>query len=123
MRAPHSVDRLERCILDYFDIKDRFGLLPHLYAGWDKTFFSGLCKSICDVARQTGDPLCKFVIEDAGRELASHLVAMLDSMSDELLTVPGGLPVVCIGSVWKSWDLLRPGFVGELKKNAAGKVS
>ena len=29
----------------------------------------------------------------------------------------GGLPVVCIGSVWKSWDLLKPGFLKELSEN------
>lgn len=66
-RAPHCVDRLERCITDYFGIADRFGILPHLYQDWDKSRFAGLCRSVCDVARSTGDPMCKFLLEDAGR--------------------------------------------------------
>ncbi len=65
--APHPVSEVERCILDHFSISDRFGLLPHLYVNWDKAFFAGLCKRICQVARETGDPLCKYLMEDAGR--------------------------------------------------------
>ncbi len=68
--APHPVSgsgQLERVILDYFGVADRFDLLPHLYGNWDKTFFAGLCKRISQVARETGDPLCKYIMEDAGR--------------------------------------------------------
>ena len=67
MSAPHPVDQLERCIMDYFSVSDRFDLLPHLYAKWDKTFFAGLCRKICETARETGDPLCKFIMENAGK--------------------------------------------------------
>lgn len=56
------------------------------------------------------------------RDLASHLAAMLDDISPELVDAPGGLPVVCVGSVWKSWDLLRTGFVTELRKRCGGRV-
>ena len=34
----------------------------------------------------------------------------------ELLDSPRGLPVVCVGSVWLSWEYLKPGFVEELQK-------
>lgn len=35
----------------------------------------------------------------------------------DLLKIEGGLPVVCVGSVWKSWDLLKPGFVKHLEEH------
>jgi len=31
-----------------------------------------------------------------------------------LYSGPFGLPIVCIGSVWKSWKLLQPGFLETL---------
>ena len=34
---------------------------------------------------------------------------------------PSGLPVVCIGSVWKSWDLLKEGFLEEMRTRANGR--
>jgi N-acetylglucosamine kinase len=33
------------------------------------------------------------------------------------------LPVVCIGSVWKSWDLLKPGFLRELDDSGSGRIN
>jgi N-acetylglucosamine kinase len=35
-----------------------------------------------------------------------------------LLNEPGGLPVVCVGSVWFSWEYLKPGFVTQLREGA-----
>ncbi len=128
MRAAHNVDRLEQVIQDHFSVSDRFELLRHLYSDWDKTFFAGLCRKIADAARgEDGDPLCKSIFDEAGRDLAQHLLAMLDDISSELLRAEGGLPVVCIGSVWKSWGLLRDAFVSELRerggKGRVGEVS
>lgn len=31
-----------------------------------------------------------------------------------LIEREGGLPVVCVGSVWNSWSLLKPGFLDVL---------
>lgn len=39
------------------------------------------------------------------------LIILLQS----LLRNPGGLPVVCVGSVWKSWKLMEKGFTQKLK--------
>lgn len=36
----------------------------------------------------------------------------------ELLQVPEGVPVVCVGSVWKSWDLLQDAFVTQLRRGS-----
>ncbi len=41
-------------------------------------------------------------------------MVLLSSASSALTSSPGGVPVLCVGSVWKSWDLLRPGFARRL---------
>ena len=66
--------------------------------------------------------LCARLFADAGREMAKHLLAMADSIAPELVGAPGGLPVVCIGSVWKSWRFMEPGFVGELRERNRGRL-
>jgi N-acetylglucosamine kinase len=35
-----------------------------------------------------------------------------------LLNEPGGLAVVCVGSVWLSWEQLKQGFVTQLREGA-----
>lgn len=37
--------------------------------------------------------------------------------SKRLFTIPGGLPLVCAGSVFKSWSLIKPGFIRCLNKH------
>ncbi len=67
------------------------------------------------MAAQNGDPMSKWILEEAGKVLAKHIVALAPKMSPE---VKASLSVVCIGSVWKSSSFLVPGFVKELKANA-----
>lgn len=63
-----------------------------------------------------GDPLAKWVFSEAGKVLARHIVALSPSMSSSLLE---SLSIVCIGSVWKSWTHLQPGFVKEMADSAS----
>ncbi|XP_056158005.1 N-acetyl-D-glucosamine kinase, partial [Lampris incognitus] len=35
--------------------------------------------------------------------------------------VDQALPILCVGSVWKSWELLKPGFTGVLAGVAASE--
>ena len=84
------------------------------------------------VAEDREENVVSKIFAEAGYELARQLVALepkIDSVirwrRDELLSenlmnwvssikalkeCPNGLPVVCTGSVFKSWRLLRPGF-------------
>jgi N-acetylglucosamine kinase len=107
--------------MEHFDIKDRYDLLTHCYDRFDKPFFAGLCKRLAESAN-AGDALAASLFRDAGREMAAHLVAMADQISPQLASAAGGLPVVCIGSVWKSFALMKDGFVQEVKANAKGRV-
>ena len=50
--------------------------------------------------------------------LASHLAALLPHVDASSAAADGGLKVICIGSVWKSWNMFRDAFLDEL--NALG---
>ena len=114
VKAPYPVAEVEKAIKEYFDVEDRFGLLTHLYDKWVKSHFAGVCKRLAEGAAN-GDRLCQWLFAEAGIQLAEHIVAMEPDMSADLLAIKGGLPVVCIGSVWKSWQFMKDAFVSTLK--------
>ncbi len=112
---------LESAIFSHFNITDRFGLYEHCYDKFDKAFFAGLCKRLAEAAAG-GDKLCQRLFSEGGSEMALHLVAMSDSIAPELANAPEGLPIVCIGSVWKSWRFMEPGFMATLRERNAGRL-
>ncbi|XP_046667439.1 N-acetyl-D-glucosamine kinase isoform X2 [Homalodisca vitripennis] len=114
-QPPHnySTEKAWECVKKYLKIENRFDLLPHFYRNFEKSEIAGLTKELAEVAKQ-GDLLCRWVFSEAGRTLAKHLLAVSPDAHPSLLEFEGGLPVVCIGSVWNSWDLLKPGFVDQL---------
>lgn len=120
VEAPHDVKLVEQLIFSHFDISDRFGLLPHCYDTFSKSTFAGLCKSLAEGATN-GDPLCQWVFTSAGKALARNILALTPNIAPSLLAAAGGLQVVCVGSVWKSWDLLMAGFTQQMEKNEAIK--
>lgn len=112
-----DLGRAKDAMLNHFDVKDRFGLLTHAYDSFNKAKYAGLCAKLAEEAR-SGDPFCRSIFEENGRWLARHVLALEPSMSPDLLSAGGGLRVVCVGSVWKSWDLMERGFVDELETKA-----
>lgn len=116
-QSPHSTQVVWNTVMEYFDIKTRFDLLEHCYTKFDKSYFAGLCQRLSQAAVQ-GDQLSQWLFSEAGRVLARHVIALFPKVDSKLLSEPGGLPVLCVGSVWSSWEFLKPGFVGELKEAA-----
>ena len=90
-------------------------MLEYCYASFQKSFYARLCKKMSKAAEQ-GDELCKQIFIDAGRQLAKAISALLPRVDPEL-TKSGSLSIICVGSVWLSWELLRPGFSIELSKH------
>lgn len=117
-------DNLEKCsystttvwnlIKSHFDVKDRSDMLEHCYARFQKSFYAKLCQKM-SVAASNGDELCQNIFIDAGRQLAKMVSALLPRVDKSLIST-GYLNIICVGSVWKSWNLLKPGFVKELNK-------
>lgn len=112
VQSPHDVEPVWRIIQQHFKVETRADLLEHCYGKFQKCFFANLCVRLAEAAK-AGDSLCASIFTDAGRYLAKATAALLPRVSREL-TKDGNLHVVCVGSVWNSWQLLREGFTSEI---------
>lgn len=114
-RSEFSVSRVWELIQEYFEVKARLDLLDHCYIKFSKPKFSGLCAKLAKCAIEEGDPLCRKLFVQAGELLARSVCALTPRISPALISQRGVLDVVCVGSVWLSWELLKPGFIKELE--------
>jgi N-acetylglucosamine kinase len=103
----------------YFDVTERIDMLPHLYSDFDKTKFAGFTSVVCKGARE-GDGVCVAAVESVGHDLARHVVALSGQIDPNMKTGEGwtGVDIVCTGSVWKSWELLKGAFMKEMGSGA-----
>nr|XP_015801779.2 N-acetyl-D-glucosamine kinase [Nothobranchius furzeri] len=115
---PYDITWVREAMDEYFQVSDLMGMLPHLYRNFQKSHFAGFCKKLAEGA-EAGDALCQHVFAQAGRVLAKHVEAVLPAAQPALLRCERGLPVLCVGSVWKSWSLLKLGFTEVLEKAAS----
>ncbi|KAJ8025944.1 N-acetyl-D-glucosamine kinase [Holothuria leucospilota] len=112
---PHDIAFVKNAMQSYFGITERFGLLDHLYTSFEKPKFAGFCKHLAEGATKNKDPLCLWTFHEAGKVLGKHIQAVAPKIDKVLLEGPGGLHIVCVGSVWKSWNLLKEGFLEGIK--------
>nr|XP_019951015.1 PREDICTED: N-acetyl-D-glucosamine kinase [Paralichthys olivaceus] len=117
---PHDITHVTKAMEEYFQVSDLMGMLPHLYRNFQKSHFAGFCKKLAEGA-VAGDALCQYVFTQAGRVLGKHVEAVLPAAQEPLLTGDLGLPILCVGSVWKSSELLKPGFTEVLDKLASSE--
>lgn len=115
---PHDITHVRKTMEQYFGVTGLMGMLPHLYRNFKKSYFAGFCKMLAEGA-QTGDALCQYVFIEAGKVLAKHVEAVLPAAHESLLNGDLGLPILCEGSVWKSWELLKPGFTEVMDRVAS----
>ncbi|XP_047113104.1 N-acetyl-D-glucosamine kinase isoform X1 [Schistocerca piceifrons] len=114
-KAPYDTSIVWQTIKDHFQVSNRFDLLEHCYSKFHKPKFAALCKKLAEEAK-AGDPLCLWLFEQTGRALATMVRALVPAAHKDLFLADSGLPVVCVGSVWLSWDLLKNGFVSRLQE-------
>lgn len=100
---------------EHFNVQHRSDMLEFCYASFQKPFYARMCQKMA-VAASNGDQLCQKIFLDAGRQLAKMLSALLPRV-DSSLTETGHLSVICVGSVWKSWELMKSGFMKELNQH------
>lgn len=104
-----DVTELEKLIFEHFQVKSLSELLPHFYSDFKKDFIASLTLKL-SIASES-NPLFRSFFEEAGYQLARHIVAIQPKVSKKLINCPKGLPIVCAGSVYKSWNLIKPGFI------------
>lgn len=143
-KAPHSIHYIHEAMKDFFSVKERRDMLNHLYANFDKSRFAMFTKELA-LGCMEGDQLCLTLFEDAGKMLAKYvetlsgkanqviqfLITNFYSLSNlyffkqkykfyvfkDIKNAPGGLKIICVGSIWKSWKFLKRGFTGQIKLN------
>ena len=101
-------------MLEYFAIADKDGMLDVFYKAFEKARVAGFARVLAGAAA-SGDAFCASLFVEAGGLLGS----MARSLAPSLRATPGegdisGLDIVCVGSVWKSWELLKPGFLASV---------
>ncbi|XP_065681811.1 N-acetyl-D-glucosamine kinase isoform X2 [Hydra vulgaris] len=118
-RSLHSTDYLKQAMFDYFKMNDKYCILPHLYPMDGKTIDKKMIAKFCVEGilkgAVDGDLLCLHLFKLAGIQLGKHIKALIPKIDLEMLHTEGGLKVLCIGSVWKSWDYLKEGFLTGLR--------
>ncbi|KAF7657331.1 hypothetical protein LDENG_00027760 [Lucifuga dentata] len=117
---PHDVTYVRNAMEEYFQVSDLLGMLSHLYRNFQKSHFAGFCRKLAEGA-EAGDALCQHVFTQAGRVLAKHVEAVLPGAHESLLSGDLGLPILCEGSVWKSWQLMKAGFTEVLATVASSE--
>jgi len=117
----HPVDPVWDAVKTYFGISDSPDLLSIFYHNFDKCKIAELCRRLSELA-DSGDELSKWLFRRAGSDLAKHIQAVYPDVDQKLRKGEGGVPVVCVGSVWKSWDLLRESFIKQLQDTSSCAV-
>lgn len=75
VKAPESTSYVWPAMKNYFGVTDRNGILPYIYANFDKTFIADFTREI-STGCERGDPLCLKLFEEAGQILAKHINAL-----------------------------------------------
>lgn len=114
----HDVTFVWETIKSYFKIKDRNEILGNFYTNFDKSFIAGMCRELATGATEKNDKLCQQLFCDAGEILGRHILGLEPKIDQSLLDGKNGLNIVCVGSVWKSWNHLEKGFTSVLKNNS-----
>ncbi|KAI8423384.1 hypothetical protein MSG28_014380 [Choristoneura fumiferana] len=105
--SPHPTHRVWEVIKEHFNTETRADLLPHAYKNFDKSKFAALTLKLSHLA-SLGDALSRHIFAEAGSALAAHAAALAQKSDAQRLRV------ICVGSVWKSWESLKPGALKEL---------
>ncbi|XP_064550409.1 N-acetyl-D-glucosamine kinase [Drosophila montana] len=113
-KSPLPIEQTWSLIREHFSIETRYDMLPHCYAKFDKPFFANLCKKLAQNA-EAGDKLALSLFHEAGVLLARMIKSLLPKVHRDLVK-SGDLSVVCVGSVWSSWNLLQEAFISEISK-------
>ncbi|XP_024227790.1 N-acetyl-D-glucosamine kinase isoform X1 [Bombus impatiens] len=116
--APKPISYVWPAMRHYFNVTDRKEILPHFYKDFDKSIFAMFAKEIVTGCEKK-DPLCLYIISENGRYLAKHVIALSRKAHNDLKLAKGGLKVVCVGSVWKSWDVMKDVFIDEIHESRA----
>ncbi len=108
--SQHSTEFIRKEVFAYFNLKNKYDILPYLY-DFQKETLSKFCAAGIVKGADQGDALCRHIFYEAGYNLGRHVKALIPKMDESLLTEHKGLKILFVGSVWKSWGHLKEGFI------------
>ncbi|XP_057340084.1 N-acetyl-D-glucosamine kinase [Microplitis mediator] len=114
-KAPHSTEFVWTAMKKFFRVNNQNEMLPHLYSNFDKSKFAMFTKELV-AGCEKKDPLCESFFTHAGEYLARYVNTLAAKAHNDVKLATGGLKVICVGSVWKSWNLMEKGFTNEIKR-------
>uniref|UniRef100_A0A915PNB4 N-acetyl-D-glucosamine kinase n=1 Tax=Setaria digitata TaxID=48799 RepID=A0A915PNB4_9BILA len=112
--SPYPILKTKRLLFEFFDLHDKAGILELLYTNFDKSRIAAFTAHVAKGAND--DPLIRHVFHDAGEQLGLYVRAISRNFDEEMLH---DTPLLLIGSVWQSWELLKNGFIHGLKSNGS----
>eukprot|EP00743_Colponemidia_sp_Colp-15_P003735 GILK01004030.1.p1 GENE.GILK01004030.1~~GILK01004030.1.p1 ORF type:complete len:446 (-),score=71.76 GILK01004030.1:634-1914(-) len=104
-----NVDYLWGQMKRYFNIRTQDELLDVMYRRFEKSYVAGLCSSIAEGANAC-DQFCIDLFQNAGQQLGHHAATLLPHYKSSRIQI------LCVGSVFKSFNLLKDGFLSVLDK-------
>uniref|UniRef100_A0AC34G5I7 N-acetyl-D-glucosamine kinase n=1 Tax=Panagrolaimus sp. ES5 TaxID=591445 RepID=A0AC34G5I7_9BILA len=113
-KMEETVENLKKIILNHFKIESKLSLLNIFYGPkFEKAKIASLCEALA--LEGSNDPIISGIFHEAGCHLAKMLIAVSKNFDQEMYDT---VPLLAIGSVWKSWNLLKPGFMKILKEES-----
>ncbi|CAG5103676.1 Oidioi.mRNA.OKI2018_I69.chr1.g883.t1.cds [Oikopleura dioica] len=103
---------IEAEIKSYFKIEDLKELIKIYQENFDKGKIAGFTAKLAAIAKEKDDPVAKICFASAGGELAKLVVSMEDTLEIGEEEPP---EILCQGSVWNSWELLKESFIQGMK--------
>lgn len=105
-----SIDLLKDELQAFFQLKHvQDDMLPIAYTNFEKSKIAAFCVKVAEAAKK-GDVLSKQIFTKAGSDLGLHVRALLPKVDPVLLNQESAFRIICVGSVWKSFGLLKEGF-------------
>ncbi|XP_076301348.1 N-acetylglucosamine kinase isoform X1 [Lasioglossum baleicum] len=116
--SPEPICYVWPAFRNFFKAPDRTDMLQHLYKDFDKSKFASFAVEIAKGCEKK-DPLCLHLMKECGVLLAKHIVALANKADRAAKLAQGGLKVICVGSVWKSWEYIKNSFLDEIHDSDA----
>ena len=122
--APPAPDatNARAAMLKHFGIADVDGMLDVFYGKFEKARVAGFAAVLAQLAN-AGDAFALAVFSSAGAELGDMARTLAGHLGPSPASAPqAGHPtrIVCVGSVWKSWPLMRSAFIASATAKATG---
>nr|CAD2131034.1 unnamed protein product [Meloidogyne enterolobii] len=112
-----DIQTVKEHLLKHFKIKTKEELMNIFYGpNFQKSYIASFTKLLAELCLNN-NKLATKIFFDAGYSLAAHICAISKYFDEEFYT--NKVPILLIGSVFKSWQLLRKGFERCLATNVS----